>query len=137
MSLLLSSGCPIPSPCRPRGKPGITDLDSDEFTVRAKAFEALVTAGQQAEPALRQVLRGQPFAEVKRRATELLNKIRPSELSAEQLRVLRALTALEQISTPAAGAVLEDLSRGAAASWLPREAKASLRRLAPRPSSSP
>jgi WD40 repeat protein len=52
----------------------IADLDSDQFDVRDKASRQLERAGAAAAFALRLALEGQPSAEVRRRAEELLSK---------------------------------------------------------------
>ena len=55
----------------------------------------------------------------------------------EQLRPLRAVEALEQMGASAAREVLEALARGAPEAQITREAKATLARLAKRPTVTP
>ena len=93
----------------------------------ARALERL---GDAVEPHLRQVLVGKPAAEVRRVIDLLLTGL---EGSAERVRAARALEALEQAGTPEAKKLLGELARGAPDTWLTREAKATLERLARRP----
>jgi hypothetical protein len=60
----------------------------------------------------------------------LLRKLKGAARLQEQLRLSRALQALEHSRTAAARRLLERLAAGAAESWQTREAKASLGRLA-------
>jgi WD40 repeat protein len=53
----------------------IADLDSDQFEVRDRASRQLERAGASAELALRLAVEGQPSAEVRRRAGELLSRL--------------------------------------------------------------
>jgi WD40 repeat protein len=110
----------------------LKDLDNDDFTVREKATAALAALGKAAEPQLREVMRGKPSAEVRRRVEELLGKldgVKRSLPAAQDLAVIRAVEVLERVGTPEARAVLEKLSRGAAEDRRTLEAKAALRRL--------
>jgi WD40 repeat protein len=107
----------------------ILDLDSAEFQVRRKAAEDLEKLGEQAEPAMREALKGKPSLEVVKRLEELLQKLDGRVLSAEQLRIVRAFEVLEHIGTPEARQVFEALTKGAEGDLVTREAKASLERL--------
>lgn len=70
--------------------------------------------------------------EARRRVEALL--ARPRQLrNSEVLRSFRALEVLDQIGTPEAQAVLQELAEGAPEAHLTREARASLARLAGRP----
>ncbi len=106
----------------------IADLGSDKYAVRKKATEELKELGEQARPALGELLRGQPDAEVRRRAEQLLEEA-PSIPSPESLRRLRAIEVLEHIGTPEARALLEKLAKGAPRARLTDEANAALERL--------
>jgi RNA polymerase sigma factor (sigma-70 family) len=109
----------------------ITDLDSPEFAVREKAMRGLGDLGLQAGPALRRALAVNPGPEARRRLRALLDELAPS--AKEPLRKRRAIAALEQLGTPAARAVLEQVSRSVPETFLNDEAKAALDRLAARP----
>jgi WD40 repeat protein len=108
----------------------IADLDSAQFKVRGRASMELQRLGEQAEPALRRVLAGQPSPEVRRRVQALLDGVR--SLSDEELQLLRAVEVLEHTGAPGVRQVLKMLTTGAPEARLTREARASLDRLAPR-----
>jgi dipeptidyl aminopeptidase/acylaminoacyl peptidase len=110
----------------------VADLDSEQFAVREKAAKGLEKLGELAVGALRQELAGQPSAEVRRRLEALLDKAARIRwnLSGDRLRVLRAIEVLEQTATADARALLAKFADGAPETWLTREAKASLQRLA-------
>ena len=63
------------------------------------------------------------------RVEDLLDKLTGGVLTAEQLRLVRAVEALERMSTPEAREVLRNLAGGAAGALLTREARAALDRL--------
>jgi HEAT repeat protein len=108
----------------------LTDLDSEEFTVRESATEQLIKLGEPIEPALREFLRSPPSPESQRRAEVAMKKLNRLNLSPEALRSLRAVEVLEQIGTREAIGVLESLANGASGARLTQEAKASVERLA-------
>jgi hypothetical protein len=108
----------------------LADLDDDEFEVRQKARAALEALGDAAEPALRKLLAGKPSLEVRRQAEAILRKLHGKPLPPEQVRLLRALEALEHAGTPEARRVLEILAKGAPGARLTREAAAAAKRLA-------
>ena len=115
----------------------LTDLDSDRFEARAKASARLEELGELAEPALRKALQGQPAPEVRRRVEGLLANLEGPVTAPEKLRPLRALEVLEQIGTPEARRLLQELSRGAPDARETKEAKASLERLTKRQAARP
>jgi RNA polymerase sigma factor (sigma-70 family) len=107
----------------------IADLDSDDFATREKAVAGLEALGEQAEAALRKALEGTASLEARRRVEALLDGVSRKALTAEQLRELRAVEALEYAATPEARELLAKLARGAPEARLTREAKASWKRL--------
>jgi WD40 repeat protein len=107
-------------------------LDDDRFPVRQKAVEELEGFSHVAEPALRGALEGKPSLEVRRRAEQLLRKLREKEPGPDSLRILRAVEALEHLGTPSARQVLAELAREEVPTLLSWGAKAALRRLAGR-----
>jgi WD40 repeat protein len=109
----------------------IGDLDSNQFAARKKASEELEKYGEQAEGAMRKALKGDPSLETKKRLDELLAKLDKGRrsLSAEQLRVLRAVEALELAGTAEAKQALTKLSSGVPEAWQSREAKSALDRM--------
>jgi WD40 repeat protein/beta-lactamase regulating signal transducer with metallopeptidase domain len=115
----------------------IGELDSEKYAVRQEAAENLLKAGEQAVPALRKVLASRPALETRKRVEQLVDKLTSGTLSAEQLRLIRALEALERIGTPEARQVLRTLAQGAPGALPTREAQAALNRLAHSPASRP
>jgi RNA polymerase sigma factor (sigma-70 family) len=107
----------------------IADLDSDSFDEREAASKELARLGRVAEPALKRVLKGQPSAEVQRRAADLLAGMKESGLSSEDVQALRALAVLEHIGSGNARRLIEQLAGGNPDDPLTREAKAVQRRL--------
>src|SRR5262249_61660266 len=85
--------------------------------------------GERAEPALRQTLANKPTLEMRRRVQAVLEHLRGPVTRPELLQSLRAVAVLEDIGTPEARKLLDELTKGAAESRLTREAKASLQRL--------
>jgi WD40 repeat protein len=114
----------------------IGDLDSEQFAVRAAAGKKLAAFGEQAEPILRQALEGKPSLEVRKRLESLRADAEMAGhgpvRSAEVLRTLRAIRALEAIGTAEARQALRMFADGDAAARSTRQARESLRRLADR-----
>jgi WD40 repeat protein len=104
----------------------IDDLDAPQFTRRAAATKELTAMREQAEPALRQILQGNPSPEQRRRIEIILEGMPDSP---ETIRHVRAAEVLERIGNADALALLERLATGLPASRLTREARASLNRL--------
>jgi len=96
--------------------------------VREKAQEELAALGDLAEPALLRSLENKPSVEMRRRVQTLLERLRGPVTRPEFLQALRALAVLEDIGTPEARRLLQELAKGAPEARLTREAKASLRR---------
>ncbi|SRR5579883_1535360 len=119
---------PIPAVDAQRLARLIADLDDERFSVRDKASVELRKLEDRAEPALRKALSGQPSLEVRRRIQAILEELN-HPLSAEQLRKVRAVEALEHIGTLSAQEVLKVIAKGEPGARLTREAKAALERL--------
>jgi WD40 repeat protein/beta-lactamase regulating signal transducer with metallopeptidase domain len=107
----------------------VADLEGEKYAVRQEAAANLLKAGEQAVPPLRKVLAGQPTIETRLRVEQLLDKLTGGVLTAEQLRVVRAVEALERAATPGAKELLRSLAGGAAGALPTREAQAALDRL--------
>jgi hypothetical protein len=107
----------------------IADLDDDAFAVREKAQAELRALGGEAEPALREALKGKPSPEQARRVERLLEDLKSHPVSGETLRGLWVVEYLERQATPEARELLTPLAKGAAGAWVTEEAKAALRRL--------
>jgi len=121
---------PVPAPDAKQVAGWVGDLNADSFDAREKAAAELARLGELARPALEEALQKRPSAELRRRAEELLGRLKPGgALSAAELRHLRAVEALEGVGTPEAKKLLEELAKGAPGARLTREADAALRRL--------
>jgi WD40 repeat protein len=107
----------------------VADLDSDDFATRQRATKELQQLAEVAEPALRQALAGKPSPEARKRIEQLLEERGEKGPSAGVLRVVRAVTVLEQIGTPEARELLRAYSGGAPEARLTREARVALDRL--------
>ncbi len=101
----------------------LADLDSDTFAVRQKAVDQLARLGLEAVPALREALTGNRSAEMRHRLEELLQRANRHP-TAQTLRTLRALAALEHANSPEAERFLSELAGGTPAAWLTQQAKA-------------
>jgi WD40 repeat protein len=106
----------------------IADLGSEHFAARARASRELASLGELAEPALRSTLADRPSLEVRRRVQQLLQRLDDGTTPPDQLRLLRAVEALEHLDGPEAQDVLAMLARGAPEARLTQEARASLDR---------
>jgi len=129
LPLLRDSLKPVPAGDSKRIAQLVKDLDADDFDAREKASAELDRIGEPAAPALRKALEGMPSAELRVRATSLLEKFTGKAPSAEGLRRGRAMEVLEQLGGTEARAVLEEIAKGAPEAALTQEAKAALKRL--------
>jgi len=105
----------------------LVQLDSDKFTERQEAAQALEKMGEGAAHLLTKALEGKVSLELHRRLEELLSKC--DSTSALALQQHRAVATLEWIGTPAARALLRTLADGAPRARLTIEARAALKRL--------
>jgi hypothetical protein len=107
----------------------LSELDHPRFAVREAASRELAVGRQALEPVLRRELALAESLEKRARLSRLLdglNRLR----DAEQLRLLRAISALGCSPAPEAKELLQDLSRGPALSPLTQAAQAELARSA-------
>jgi hypothetical protein len=107
----------------------IADLDVSGFEQRERGEQALGQLAELAESAQRKALAGNPSAEARRRIENLLAKLDPWRMSIEQVRVVRAVQALEGIGNVEARRLLADWAGGAAGARLTKEATAACTRL--------
>jgi hypothetical protein len=107
----------------------LADLDNEQFALREKAQGELEKLADLAEPALWQTLANKPSLEMRQRVQALLDRLRGPVTQPELLQALRAVAVLEDIGTPEARRLLQELAKGAPEARLTREAKASLRRV--------
>ena len=98
----------------------IVDLDAPQFAVRKRATRELELLGELAEPSLRKAIEGHPSAELRLRASRLLDKLEASATSPDRLLAHRSVE------------VLESLAGGEPQARLTQEAKASLSRMSKR-----
>jgi WD40 repeat protein len=108
----------------------IEELGDDDFEVRQRASAALAKLGLGVVARLRASLAADVSAEVRHRATRLIDQIEAGEPTQEQRRLCRAVAALERMDTLAARALLRRLTGGHADAHLTREADSALRRMA-------
>jgi hypothetical protein len=106
----------------------IAELDHDDFAVRDAAARELLEFRELARPALQNVLKGKPSAEVRKKVEELLANTKEAA-TPEARRRLRSIQILERIGSPAARRLLEVAAGGAPAAAETREAKSALARL--------
>jgi hypothetical protein len=110
----------------------IRDLDGDRFDTRERASRELEELGQRAGPALRRAVAGTPSPELRRRATELLDKLDRPLPGPGEMPAVRALAALERMGTPGARRLLRELADGLPEARLTEMAKGALERLSGR-----
>jgi WD40 repeat protein len=126
---------PAAAPDAARVRRLIADLDAEEFAARESATRELADLGGRAEEALAALLAGQPSAESRRRAADLLKKLREPDdmrLTGEALRQARAVEVLETVGDAQARELLAALAKGAPGANLTRAAQEALMRLTPR-----
>jgi WD40 repeat protein len=107
----------------------IEQMNDKKFAVRNKAQKALEELGELVAEPLRKAL-GTPTSEEQRsRIEKILQVVERKVLTADEVRVVRAVEVLEYLATPAAREVLSRLAEGAAGARQTREARAALARL--------
>jgi hypothetical protein len=116
-------------PSDDRLKTWLSELASPVFKMRETAQQEIARIGELAEPAVRRALEKATDPEVRRRLTDLLERIPRPETRPDALRDLRAVEVLEHIANAEARHLLGELANGTAEARLTREAKASLERL--------
>ncbi len=107
----------------------VTDLGSDEFQTREAAMKALEKVGGEASALLKEAVEKSPSPEVRKSATELLGKIDAPVARPDDLKVLRAVEAMENLGTPEARALLEKWAAGPAGHRITVEATTALARV--------
>jgi len=109
----------------------VADLESDEFSTREAAVNALAEIGGEAGPLLKQAAETSPSAEVRKLAAELLARIDAPAVRSGDLQVLRAVEVMEHLGTSQAREQLEKWAAGPAGRRTTVEAAAALVRLKP------
>jgi RNA polymerase sigma factor (sigma-70 family) len=115
----------------------IADLDDGQFRVREQATRELAALADRAVPALRKALAGKPSLETSRRLEALLDRLEGASPSAETVRQIRAVEAVELIGNAEARQLLEKLAAGPPEMRLTLEARAAVGRLAKRVAGAP
>jgi len=108
----------------------IASLDHPEFRVRAAALRRIEQFGPGALDDIRRELSKATSSETRERLGQLAAKLDGPTPPAETLRFLRALVVLEEVKSPAARRLVEDLSRGMATARETKAAVATLGRMA-------
>jgi hypothetical protein len=120
---------PQKAPTPERLKRLLANLDSDQFAERERASVDLEQLNDLAASAMKKALADKPSLEMRRRLEPLLAKLKRPYTSAERLRTLRALEALEHIGNDDAKKILHTMADGAPGTAETEDAKASLKRL--------
>jgi hypothetical protein len=107
----------------------IRRLDDRQFRERERALQALLRMGSDVVPELREQLKAKPSPEARARIELLLRRLATAKVSVEQVRAVRAITALGRIDTAASRALLGELAAGAATAPRTVAARAALLRL--------
>ncbi|MFL5339229.1 MAG: hypothetical protein ACJ8F7_03600, partial [Gemmataceae bacterium] len=107
-------------------------LGDRSFAARDKARQELEHYGELVAPALRDAAGNAPSADARQLAKRLLDRLAHVSPPADQLRLLRAIEALEMAGTPEAAQVLKQLAEGAPESAVTAAAEIAGRRLAAR-----
>jgi RNA polymerase sigma factor (sigma-70 family) len=90
----------------------IAQLDDDAFEVRQRATRLLKEKSGRIAPQLREALKTTRSAEVRARLKQVLRHAGDEAPTAEELRAVRAITALGRIDTPASRALLAEIAKG-------------------------
>jgi hypothetical protein len=106
----------------------VADLGDRSFAVREKARNELERLGELAGPALRDAAASAPSAEARQIARRLLETLAHRALPLDQVRMLRAIEALELAGTSPATDLLKRLAGGAAESAPTIAAQAAVQR---------
>jgi WD40 repeat protein len=106
----------------------LAQLDSEEFPQREAASRELAALGELIEETLQGALKKAESAEARRRLKNLLGRLQGGP-TADDLRQLRAVHALELCGTAEARQVLRALAGGARGGRLTQDARAALERL--------
>ena len=104
----------------------VDDLDAEDAKHRETASDRILEHGRIVEPLLQDVLRDQIPNEKRRAVTELLAVF--SSFCPSDVRRARAVGALEQINSPEARKLLEDLASGSPNAILSKQSRQALER---------
>jgi WD40 repeat protein len=111
----------------------IANLEDERFEVRQRATAELERLAPLVAPVLRRAVEKSASLEVNKRIENILRTLEDPGTHRGQLQILRGISVLERIGTPAARRALRDLANAAPDTLLGLEAEAAVLRLAPRP----
>jgi HEAT repeat protein len=98
------------------GKPTVEELiamlDHEDFAKREKATRTLLERGAVIVPKLRAALKEPPSLEARKRLESLLGRLSDPTPTPDEMRAVRAVTALVRIGSPASRALLKELAEG-------------------------
>jgi hypothetical protein len=126
---------PVRAPDPDRVSKLVQRLGADRYPDREAASKELLAIGRLAEPALRAALGTNLPAETRERVRKLLDVLADDvgrDPPRDDLRVMRAVQALELAGTAEARGLLKEWAAGAAGARLTEEAKGALARLSER-----
>jgi hypothetical protein len=127
-ALLRERARPPAAPDAERRKKLLAELSAADFQAREKASEALASFGESIQSELQAELGRAASGEVRTRLQRLLDRLQ--EPTPERLRLIRAVEAVETLTTPEAKALLDSWASGSAGPTLKSEAQAALARRA-------
>ncbi len=109
----------------------LSELEDDHYDIRERAMDKLAELGDAAMPHFKTVLQETPSLELRSRVTRLMREQEESlyEIDADELVILRAIQALEQIGTEPARQLLEHLATGDLERLTTKASQAALQRL--------
>ena len=113
---------------QPSWKKLIAELDNPLYKVRQKATVELAKIGRRAGPAIEKALTGELSLESRNRLRELRDKMTATVLQGEELRIYRAVEALEWMGSPEARQLLTTLAEGPPGAFTTEAAKSALRK---------
>jgi hypothetical protein len=103
---------PEPVVDRPSVEELIAQLDDDAYDKREQATRLLQEKGARIMAKLQEALKTSRSAEVRARLEKILQQWSEEPLTLEELRAVRAITALGRIDTPAGRALLAEIAKG-------------------------
>jgi RNA polymerase sigma factor (sigma-70 family) len=103
---------PEPVVDRPSVEELIAQLDDDAYDKREQATRLLQEKGARIMARLQEALKTSRSAEVRARLEKILQQWIEEPLTLEELRAVRAITALGRIDTPAGRALLAEIAKG-------------------------
>jgi WD40 repeat protein len=120
---------PVPPPDPKLLAQLLGELESTRFAAREKAGQELERLGDQALPALQEILRGKPSLETRIRVTKLVARMEGPIHDVKVLQLIRAIEVLEGVGGTDGQAVLEAMAKGMPGHRVTEAAQDALRRV--------